>query len=82
MKDAEIIQSRLNLLATIDPFVGKYYSPSYVKKHILRLNDEHIEQIDAENEEYNKMMQDQEIEKMKTQQLAQQEIDSQNGEKQ
>ena len=54
IKDAEMIQSRLNLLQSVDPFVGKYYSPSYVKKHILRLTDEEIEEMDEENEEYNK----------------------------
>jgi hypothetical protein len=52
LKEAEIITGRLNILALIDPFVGKYYSPSYVKKHILRLDDDDIEQMDAENEEH------------------------------
>lgn len=52
LKEAEIITGRLNILALIDPFVGKYYSPTYVKKHILRLDDDEIEQMDAENEEH------------------------------
>jgi hypothetical protein len=42
IKDNEILQGRLNILATIDPFVGKYYSPSYVKKNILNLDDVHF----------------------------------------
>ena len=53
IKESEIMQSRLNMLTTIDPFVGKYYSPSFVKKNILKLNDEEIEEMDVENEEYN-----------------------------
>lgn len=53
IKDSEIMQGRLNILSTIDPFVGKYYSPSYVKKNILKLNDDEIKEIDAENEEHN-----------------------------
>jgi hypothetical protein len=54
IKEAEIMQGRLNILQTLDPFVGKYYSPSYVKKKILKLTDNEIEEIDAENEEHNK----------------------------
>jgi Bacteriophage T4-like portal protein (Gp20) len=61
IKDAEIIQGRLNILSTIDPFVGKYYSPSYVKKHILRLNDEEIKEIDTENDEHNAQKLDNEL---------------------
>ena len=61
IKDSEIMQGRLNILSTIDPFVGKYYSPSYVKKHILRLNDEEIKEIDAENEEHNAQKLDNEL---------------------
>jgi hypothetical protein len=54
LKDAELMTGRLNILTMIDPFVGKYYSPSYVKKHILRLDDKEIELMDIENEEHNK----------------------------
>jgi hypothetical protein len=54
IKEAEIMQGRLNILTSLDPFVGKYYSPSYVKKNILKLTDNEIEEIDAENEEHNK----------------------------
>ena len=59
LKDAEMVQNRLNLLSTIDPFVGKYYSPSWVKKNILKLRDEDIKQMDDENEEYIKQQQQQ-----------------------
>ena len=54
LKEAEIVQGRINLLTSMDPFVGKYYSPTYIKKNILKMTDEEIEEIDAENEEYNK----------------------------
>lgn len=54
LKEAEILQGRLNILQSIDQFVGKYYSPTYVKKHILKLDEDEIEEIDAENEEHNK----------------------------
>lgn len=67
IKEAEIMQGRLNILQTLDPFVGKYYSPSYVKKNILKLTDSEIEEIDAENEEHNKEMMANELLKQKLQ---------------
>jgi hypothetical protein len=67
IKEAEIMQGRLNILQTLDPFVGKYYSPSYVKKNILKLTDNEIEEIDAENEEHNKQTIADELMKQKLQ---------------
>jgi len=67
IKEAEIMQGRLNILQTLDPFVGKYYSPSYVKKNILKLTDNEIEEIDAENEEHNKQTMANELMKQKLQ---------------
>ena len=51
LKDQEILMQRLNSLQTVDPFVGKYYSQAWVKKNILRQNDEEIEQIASEIED-------------------------------
>ena len=52
LKEAELLQQRLQLVTVIDPFVGKYYSQEWVKKHVLCLTDEQIEemqkQIDSE----------------------------------
>jgi len=67
LKEAELMQGRLNILQMIDPFVGKYYSPTYVKKHILRLDDEQIEEITTENKEYTQQQHAEELLKMKTQ---------------
>ena len=62
------MQNRLNILASVDPFVGKYYSPSWVKKNILRLDDADIKEIDAENEEYNKQQAELQQQQMDAQQ--------------
>jgi len=51
LKDQEILMQRLNSLQTVDPFVGKYYSQAWVKKNILRQDDEEIEQIASEIED-------------------------------
>ena len=48
LKDAEIIASRVAALQQIDPFVGKYYSMEWVKKNILKLDDEQIDEIDSQ----------------------------------
>lgn len=74
LKEAELMQGRLNILQLIDPYVGKYYSPTYVKKHILRLDDEEIEEMDEENEEYNQEQHAKELLSMKLQGDVQNEI--------
>jgi hypothetical protein len=52
LKEAELLQQRIQLVTAIDPFVGKYYSQEWVKKHVLCLTDDQIEemqkQIDSE----------------------------------
>lgn len=48
LKDTEIQRERFNLLAQIDPYVGKYVSSTWVKKRILRQTDEEMEQMDHE----------------------------------
>ena len=42
LKEAELISERLNLVATAEPYVGKYYSQDYVRRKILRQTDEEI----------------------------------------
>ena len=34
------------MLATIEPYIGKYYSTEYVRKKVLRQSDSEIEEID------------------------------------
>ena len=42
LKDAELMQERLGLVATADPYIGKYYSVDYIRRKILRQTDEEI----------------------------------------
>ena len=51
MRDAEILRERLSVLQTVDPYLGKYYSAQWVKKKILQMNDEEIEQMQKEIDE-------------------------------
>jgi len=42
LKDAELMQERLGLVATADPYIGKYYSVDYIRRKILRQTDQEI----------------------------------------
>lgn len=42
LKDAELMAERLNLVATAEPYVGKYYSQDYVRRKMLRQTDAEI----------------------------------------
>ena len=42
LKDTELMQERLNLLAQAEPYVGKYYSQEYIRTKILRQTDGEI----------------------------------------
>jgi len=51
LKESEMLQSRLGNLATIEPFIGKYYSTEYVRKKVLRQTDSEIIEIDEQIED-------------------------------
>ena len=42
------MNERLGVVAAIDPYVGKYYSADYVRRHILKQKDEEIIEIDKQ----------------------------------
>ena len=48
LRDAELLRERVNLLTLVDPFVGRYYSADWVKRHILQLTKEQIEEMSKE----------------------------------
>jgi hypothetical protein len=54
LRDAELLRERVNLLATVDPYIGNYYSSRWVKKNILQMTDEQIDQMMGEIEEERK----------------------------
>jgi len=51
LKETEMMEGRLNMLATIEPFIGKYYSTEYVRKRVLRQTDGEIVEIDTQIED-------------------------------
>jgi len=42
LKEAELLNERLSLVATAEPYVGKYFSQDYIRRKILRQTDEEI----------------------------------------
>ena len=46
-----MLQNRLANLATIEPYIGKFYSTEYVRKRVLQQTDQEIEEIDMQIED-------------------------------
>ena len=55
MREAELLRERLNLVATVDPYIGKYFSLEWVKKNVLQQSDEEIEDMQKQIEEEQKL---------------------------
>ncbi len=47
LKEAELLTERLNIAATAEPYIGKYFSQDYVRRKILRQTDEEIIEQDV-----------------------------------
>jgi hypothetical protein len=50
LRDAELWQGRFQMLNTVDPYVGKYFSADWVKREILKLTEDEIKVMDKEME--------------------------------
>ena len=51
LRDAEILRERIDMLGQVEPYVGNFFSKSWVRKHILHQTDQEIEEIENEIEE-------------------------------
>jgi hypothetical protein len=55
LKNLEIITEQANVLGQLDPYIGRFYSEEWIKRHVLHMDDRAIEemeqQIDDENDE-------------------------------
>ena len=50
LKESELMTERLGLVATMEPYIGKYFSVEYVRKRVLRQTDQEIIDIDGQIE--------------------------------
>jgi hypothetical protein len=51
LKDSELLQSRIQMVGMLDPFVGRYFSQAWVKKNVLKMTDEEVAQMQKEIDE-------------------------------
>jgi len=47
LKEAELLTERLNLLQTVEPYIGRFYSQDYVRRHVLHQTDSDILEQDT-----------------------------------
>ena len=54
LKNNEILRERMELLQMVDEYSGKFVSDEWIRKRILRMTDEEIEQINKDNKKAGK----------------------------
>jgi hypothetical protein len=50
LKESELLNERLGILATIEPYIGKYYSSEWVRRKVLRQTDSEIIEMNQQIE--------------------------------
>lgn len=48
LKQQQILNQRLSTLQLMEPYVGKYWSHKHIRIHVLKQDEEDIEQLDKE----------------------------------
>ena len=66
LREAELLRERVQTLTMLEPFVGKYFSQTWIKKNVLRLTDEEVKEMEKE------MKKDGSVEQYEQMQQAQQ----------
>jgi len=46
LKESELLNERLGTLATIEPYIGRYYSQEWVRRKVLRQSDQEMVELD------------------------------------
>jgi len=54
LKQSEMIRERFDMLSSLDEYIGKFISNEWVRKNVLRFNDEEIEEIQKQIDQENK----------------------------
>ena len=49
--DAEILRERIDMLGTLEPYIGNFYSKRWIQKNVLRMSDEEIQFMTKEIED-------------------------------
>ena len=64
LKESELLNNRIMTLTALAPFVGTYFSQAWVKKNVLMLSDEEIEEINEQMSVENQIAMQQQIQQM------------------
>jgi len=48
MRESELLQNRIQMVATLDPFIGRYFSQQFVKQKVLMMTEEEIDEMDKQ----------------------------------
>ena len=51
LRDAEILRERIDMLGTLEPYIGNFYSKRWIQKNVLRMSDEEIQFMTKEIED-------------------------------
>jgi len=58
LKEAEVLNGRMETLQRVEPYLGKFYSMDYVRRYILKQSEDDIKDIDKQIETERKAMAD------------------------
>ena len=48
MRDMDVLRERLDILNSMEPYIGDWFSKEYVQKHVFRMTEEEINKMDRE----------------------------------
>ena len=48
LKEQEMMLQRMNLVAQMDPFLGKYFSVEYIRRHVLQQTEKDMKEMDKQ----------------------------------
>jgi ribosomal protein L12E/L44/L45/RPP1/RPP2 len=51
LRESDLLQQRIQILNMVEPFVGKYFSQHWVKRNVLHLTDEEMEEMQKQIDE-------------------------------
>jgi hypothetical protein len=51
LREAELLRERVQTLTMLEPFVGKYFSQTWIKKNVLRMTQEEVDEMEKEIQE-------------------------------
>ena len=51
MRDMDLLRDRLDILNTIEPYIGEWFSKEYVRKHVFRMTEDEIKDMDDQIED-------------------------------